>query len=410
MRHIHILDPQLADLGGHYFNHDYQLVREVQRRGLAVSLYGRKPAKLTECQGVAITPVFTNDIFLEKATDPLIWPIENFSALNQAFLEDLLSLGAERFHSDDLVYFPNILQNQVQAVAQWLQRLPAANRPAVALMFRYLNHAMDYVQSRQNKDMIALYYRFAVRELRAAHPRTLICADTTELARAYQQITGGPVVELPNPMDVSGLLDAAPTRPENAAPVVVYQGHTSPLRGFHFLPDIIERCARLQPRPRFVVQLQNRESALSMGLGPVVQRLEAFSPELVRVVPGALSQEDYFRLLTDADVVLLPYTPTFYGSGSSGVFTEAASIGKVVVVSAGTVPARQGREYDLGVVTADKWTPAAMAEAVATALQRLPELRAKSAAGAERYRRENCAPAFWEKLLAAVTTLPPAAS
>jgi glycosyltransferase involved in cell wall biosynthesis len=207
-------------------------------------------------------------------------------------------------------------------------------------------------------------------------------------------------------MDVSGLLGARQARPASQAPVVVYQGHTSPLRGFHFLPEIIERCARLSPRPRFVVQLQNRDSAQGMGLGPAVQRLEAFSGELVRVVPGALSQEDYFGLLTEADVVLLPYTPTFYGSGSSGVFTEAASIGKVVVVSAGTVPARQGKEYDLGVVTAEKWTPAAMAEAVATALQRLPELKARSAAGAERYRRENCAQAFWDKLLAATEALP----
>ena len=32
MRHIHICDPQLLGLGGHYLNHDGQLIRELQRR------------------------------------------------------------------------------------------------------------------------------------------------------------------------------------------------------------------------------------------------------------------------------------------------------------------------------------------------------------------------------------------
>ncbi|MBI5380994.1 MAG: glycosyltransferase [Opitutae bacterium] len=408
MRCIHVLDPQLTDLGGHYFNYNFQLLREVRRRGFDAALYGRKQLAVTECSGITVTPAFSHEIFQEAGNDQLIWAMENFYAINQAFLMDLLRLDARKFSTDDLVYFPNLLQNQVYAIALWLQQLPLAHRPTVAVMFRYLNHAMDYVQARQNKDMIALFYRFAVRQLLATHKRTLICADTTELAKAYQQITGVPVLELPNPMDVSELLNLAQARPANPRPVVVYQGHTSPLRGFHFLPEIVERCAKLNPRPRFVIQLQNRQAAISMKLGPMVERLEKMSGDDVRIVPGALAQADYFNLLVDSDIVLLPYTPTFYGAGSSGVFTEAASIGKVVVVSAGTVPARQGREYQLGMVTADKWTPAAMADAVAAAVQRLPALRQQSETAAPRFRRENCAQAFWEKLLAAAQALPPA--
>ena len=91
-----------------------------------------------------------------------------------------------------------------------------------------------------------------------------------------------------------------------------------------------------------------------------------------------------------------------YGHGSSGVFTESASVGKVIVVSPGTVPARQGREFGLGVVTATAWTPAAMADAVATALRDLPALSEKAAAGAARFRSDQCARVLWEKLLCAV--------
>jgi hypothetical protein len=64
--------------------------------------------------------------------------------------------------------------------------------------------------------------------------------------------------------------------------------------------------------------------------------------------------------------------------------------------------ARQGREYGLGVVAAAKWTAPALAEAAAEAIRRLPELQKRAAEAAPRFCRENCAEAFWDKLLGTV--------
>lgn len=410
MRHVHLFDPQLHGQGGHYMNHDAQLVRELRRRGVPVSIYARRGCEV-QCEGITPQPIFTNDIFLEAASDAHVWPIENFHNVNQAFLGELCRINPDQFTADDLIYFPNLLQNQLYAVAMWLGRFPIQRRPAVAVMLRYLNHAMDYIQARANKELIALYYRYAARAVRAAQPRSLICADTRELASAYQQIIGLPVVELPNPMDVSALLTSAAARPASDRPVVVYQGHTSQLRGFHFLPDIIERAQKLQPKPRFVVQVQSRETAINSGMGPMLERLHrlaAGGSGDVKLVYGALSPADYFSMLSEADVVMLPYSPTFYGHGSSGVFTEAASIGKVVVVSANTVPARQGKEFQLGVVTAQQWNASSMADAVASALRDLPALRTKSEAGAAKFRAESCAQTLWDRLFSALQALPAA--
>lgn len=404
MRQVHLCDPQLHGQGGHYMNHDTQLVRDLKRRGLTVSIYSRNGCTVS-CEGITPEPVFTHDIFQEAASDAQVWPVENFHAINQAFLADLCKISPEKFSSDDLVYFPNLLQNQLYAVAMWLGRLPAERRPAVAVMLRYLNHAMDYVQARANKDLIAVYYRYAARALHAVQPKTMLCADTRELAMAYQKITGLPVLELPNPMDVSDLLGSAKPRTSDSRPTIVYQGHTSALRGLHFLPEIIERCANFSPRPRFVVQIQNRDASANNPLAPFIAQLDqlaARSPDDIRLVDGALSASDYFALLQEADIVLLPYSPTFYGHGSSGVFTEAASLGKIIVVSPNTVPARQGREYGLGVVAATQWTPTAMAEAVAASLRDRAKLQGKAVAAAPRFRSEQCARVLWDKVFAAL--------
>ncbi len=401
VRRVHILDPQLVGEGGHYLNHDSQLIRELKRRGLEVSLYARQGCNVS-CEGIAPLPVFSHEIFKEAATDALTWPIENFNAVNQAFLLDLCRIPTDALAREDLLYFPNLLQNQLYGVALWLARIPVERRPAVAVMLRYLNHAMDYIQGRANRELIPVYYRYAAQTLAAAQPRSVICADTRELATAYQKITGRDVLELPNPMDVSHLIGSRRAAAANGRPTIVYQGHTSPLRGFHFLPDIIHRCATLTPKPQFVIQVQNRDTALAMKLGPLLEQLERMPKDDVQLVEGPLTAKDYFDLLLRADIVLLPYSPNFYGHGSSGVFTEAASLGKVIVVPAGTMPARQGHEYRLGVVPALKWTPQAMAEAVATAIRRLPALREQATLAAPKFREENSARAFWDKLLVRV--------
>jgi glycosyltransferase involved in cell wall biosynthesis len=408
MRHVHICDPQLFELGGHYLSHDAQLVRELQRRHLPVSIYARRGCQLT-CAGLMPQPIFSHDIFQEAAPDPEVWAMENFHTINRLFMADLRQLGADRFTTGDLVYFPNLLQNQLYAVAQWIDGIPAARRPAVAVMLRFLNHRMLYMQARAHAEVIPMYYRYAARVLARVQPRTFLCADTRELAEAYQKITGLPVLELPNPMDVSSQPAPAAARPADDRPVVVYQGSTSSIRGFHYLPEIIERCAKLSPRPRFVVQVQSVEAARTMGLGPTLEHLDRLAGENLRLVRGPLPADDFLGMLADADIVLLPYAPDFYGHGSSGVFTESASLGKVVVVPAGTMAARQGREYGLGVVAAAKWTASAMADAVSEAVLRLPELRTRAAAAAPQFRRENCAEALWDRLLGAVFPQPAAA-
>jgi len=404
MRKVYLFDPQLQGTGGHYLNHDAQLARDLLRRNIPVHIYGRLGASVT-CEGIEVRPHFTKDIFIEMAVDPQVWAMENFHAVNEVFFTDLNRLPLDQFTSEDLIYFPNLLQNQLYAVARWLGRFPAERRPAVAIMLRYLNHAMDYVQTRANKELIALYYRFAVQRLVAVQPRTRICADTRELAQAYTQIIGMQVLELPNPMDVSMLINREVTGAESmasASPLIVYQGHTSPLRGFHFLPEIIERCSQLKSKPRFLIQIQNPENTKSMGLCDHVKRLETLKGATVELVYGALEMHPYYDMLARADVILLPYSPSFYGHGSSGGFTEAASVGKVVVVSPGTVPARHGREFDLGVVTASSWSPAAMADAVAQALQNLPTLQSKAQSSAPAYRAEQCAAVLWDRVLAAL--------
>jgi glycosyltransferase involved in cell wall biosynthesis len=401
MRRLHYLDPQLLGLDGHYFHYCEEAVRELNRREIPVSIRGRQGCSLV-CAGIPVQPLFSRDIFQEAWSDAPIWALENYQNLNRAFLAELLQLRPDEFSADDVVFFPSLIENQLHGVAQWLGRLPVAQRPAVIVLLRFLNQAMDYMRARPHHELISLHYRHAARALLAAQPRTLLCADTAEMAAAYREITGLPVQQVPIAMEPL----AAATPPANPAastgPTVVFLGHTSKLRGFHHLPRIIEQVAKEMPTARFVVQLQSRPAALRENLEPVLQGLDRLAGRNLRLVEGALPSDGYFSLLAEADVLLLPYSPQFYGHCSSGIFAEAAAAGKVIVVPAGTVGARQGAEYGLGVVVAAGWNPKSLGDAVVQAVRQLPALRLKAAAAAGRFRREQGAQAFWDQTLSAL--------
>lgn len=397
MRRLHILDPQLVDHSGHYLNYCTLAVREAQRRGLPVSIHARRDCRVT-CEGVQPAPVFSHDIFKEVGRDPLVWPIENFHVINQAFLADLNRIDIAGIEADDLLFFPTLNQNQLYGVALWLARIPAHRRPAVAVLLRYLTHEMDYVKGRANHAMLAHFFRYAAQAVLGAQPRTVFCADTREMSESFQGVLGCPVLEVTVAMDPPAEIPTAPRAP-GARPNVVYLGHMSQLKGFHLLPDIIRGCVGRSPRPQFTVQIQNRSHR---GFEPLVQWFDRQPSSEMQLVEGAQTPEEYYRLMAAADVVLLPYAPSFYGRCSSGVFAEAAALGKVIVVPEGTVAARQGREYGLGVVVASAWTGAAIAEAVGTALKEKVRLQAAAEAAANRFRSEQSVEAFWSRLIAAL--------
>jgi glycosyltransferase involved in cell wall biosynthesis len=216
------------------------------------------------------------------------------------------------------------------------------------------------------------------------------------MCEAFQSVLGCPVLEVPVAMDPPPAVESGPG---GARPNVTYLGHTSQLKGFHLLPEIIRGALKFDPRPRFTVQIQNGQQH---GFDPLLQWFKKQPASEIGVVEGALSPGEYYRLMAEADIVLLPYSPSYYGRCSSGVFAEAAALGKVIVVPDGTVAARQGREYDLGISVASSWTGTALAEAVGEAVRGRMQLRAKAAAAAARFRTEQSVENFWSRLLSAV--------
>jgi glycosyltransferase involved in cell wall biosynthesis len=296
---------------------------------------------------------------------------------------------------DDLVLFPNIVQYQIEGIRGWLLNLPAERRPRVVIKLGWLTFAMPHYRDRQNKELLALLYRFAIRRLVSAHPRTWICSDTEEMVSQFEMICAVKVHLLPLPV----ILDDLPSRATGDSRVcVAYLGHASLFKGVQLLPDVIRSVVAQEGAPHFLIQAYGDPQ-----LCATLQReLAGFPANAVALTVGAVDAETYRGFLQQAHIVLLPYAKEFYGWASSGIFSEAMSLGKVVIVTADTWLARQLEKFHGGGVTVAALNAQELAGAIRQAVRSLPELSALAAAAAPLWKKHNSPSSFVDTVLGLV--------
>jgi glycosyltransferase involved in cell wall biosynthesis len=77
--------------------------------------------------------------------------------------------------------------------------------------------------------------------------------------------------------------------------------------------------------------------------------LKNLNSDHIKIIEHNLTEIEYFRMLNDSDIVLLPYDSLSYFAQTSGIFTESLSMGKCVIVSKNTWMSAQLKNYNCGV-------------------------------------------------------------
>src|SRR5262249_19255299 len=158
-------------------------------------------------------------------------------------------------------------------------------------------------------------------------------------------LSGLSVATAPIPFDQSLLRQALAARPPRVASeplTVAYLGDAREEKGYQHLPKAL---SHLWPdyiakgRVRFVLQSNFNTPGGAPGVLTASQNLAGFPSTILK--NEALQPPEYFEILAQSDIVLIPYSPQRYRYRSSGVLIEAMAAGKVVVTSAGSWMATQ---------------------------------------------------------------------
>ncbi len=287
----------------------------------------------------------------------------------------------------------------VQLIAM---QLAPTQRPNFHLVFRRSLFEDDAnPQERERSPKVLRQRAFSAnRESYEACEAVKLYADTEELARDYSRTCGLAVGVLPMPVC------SEPESETLGAPhsiQLAFLGEARDEKGFPWMPELLERLMEryVQPgRVRFLVQANVSDSRSNPLSVAAIEKLRSHSPHHVELhgLASALSSHEYHRLLSRADVVLLPYTKSRSRACSSRILAEAIAIGRPAVAPSSSwmssqIPLGVGETfYDF--------------ESFVRAVTRVIEHYGSYRKGAEAYRADWLCRNSSERLVAVLAGLP----
>ncbi len=159
--------------------------------------------------------------------------------------------------------------------------------------------------------------------------------DTDDLIRRYNSLSEVKLQKIPIPFrqeklqQIGEILD--PDKPIH----IIYLGDARPEKGYHYLPSIVESLWTDYIQPGKIKLIIQSNFNIEGGQGLIPQSrlaLERYPESKVKLIKNAMSADDYYQLLAEADALILPYDPHSYRFRTSGVLTEALAAGKPVIV------------------------------------------------------------------------------
>jgi hypothetical protein len=303
-------------------------------------------------------------------------------------------LDAEGLDSSDIIYFPRGHPVLISGIGRWLSEQPKGKRPAV--FFRIIGDELTDLDTGRFKPRAA-FYRLASADLdnASARDRVFFLVNSAAKARSVSRVLRRRPFMMQHhfgrPPDIT-------TATEVDSTVYVHVNSRSG-RCLIDLGETIRRVHALAPATKFLIKpagdIAETIAALDLGDSP-----------LVELLPLQMSTTEYFGNLARSTLVVLAYEAQPYRFLTSGVFTEAASLGKPVIVPDGTWMADKIAEgYGVGLSFADHATQT-LADVILKGLQDSHQFTSTAQELAPRLAEETGLRRFIETMLSLAKTTP----
>jgi hypothetical protein len=245
----------------------------------------------------------------------------------------------------------------IRSAGLWLQDRSADHRPPI--FFRFTADASASAQ--------AFFLRLASEDLmtRLGEDGVFFLGDSEELVRRLKRVVRRHTSVLSIPK-YFGDPPASKQKPIAGRAYVHVNFRCRQLA--HRTNEIMRMTKRAIPAASFLIKFTG--NAPAAGAAALTNGRPLASAE---VAPADQAQEEYFSNLTNSSVVVLPYDD-IDPQRPSGVFVEAAGLGRPVVVPAGTWMAQEIAAKHAAGVTFDQLTPESVAAALVEALRNVDEL------------------------------------
>ncbi|OGX27124.1 MAG: hypothetical protein A3J51_03075 [Omnitrophica WOR_2 bacterium RIFCSPHIGHO2_02_FULL_45_21] len=358
-----IVDPLLKNLSGHCYFYDKAAIAELQKRNIPFLLFGNTHAD-KDCLAIDNFFPCSTDIISSvfAAAGPIkkLFNVLRASRLFKQQLENCLFKNPDFYiKENDSIFIPTFYIFELIFLG-WIFAL--RSKQFAQIYFR-LNIILRFRYIRNSKILTALlgfFYKLACNVfLGRLKDKVVYLTDSELLKKEYEALLNREVLLCPIPLNpfvfkIGKESDASQKNIPNGRIVISYVGGARYNKGFDTFVDMAIRLnsdKELSEKIFFVLQLdihpqrgKDRKIVCS-----AVEKIESFSERVdnIRIVRGTLPMQKYYRLLSESQIIVLPYRDEAYKSATANILVETILLGKVPVVSSNTWMAYELSKFGL---------------------------------------------------------------
>lgn len=334
-KRVFIITPNLMSTVGHEFEYTRSVAKAFRQREYEVKILGGVHAepKVTELEG--FESVFHPT---RKRWGTVVWPWEVLSQ-GMSFSSELQRVLLQiSFNIDDLLFVPTIPPRDFIGWV-WIIRRYQEKFGKLVLLFRYSLKVSPHSRySKFRRLLLPIVYKLLFWVISRQKHKPIFVTDSEELASEYRAYTRLPFGIVPIPLDRDEMKNIFKSQdeniPRNNTTKIVYLGDVRRSKGFDLIPPMIEDILNQGLEDiQFVIHCGRPvDGYFEDGIMDSYLWLKRLAEEsAVEIIAKILTLHDYYGLLLEADIVMLPYRRENYLGQTSNVLLEAFVAGKPVI-------------------------------------------------------------------------------
>lgn len=341
-----LLDHSIEDCTGHYLEYARRVLRAARAKGFRTVLAVNQRAGEMECPEADIIDKAFMRTYLENQVETYSAAILSIASSGrqvypdtwkaEVFAQEFRAL-AQRIEAanDDLVFVPTLGSVELIGIALF-STMDEAGALEWHLLFRHDVPSQKMVfrikKCARYRRVMTAFDKFGKGFKKGT---TFFYTDTEALTAQYNRLGEFQFDTLPIPIDDSLHMKK---HKEGIPLIVSYLGDAREEKGFHLLPNLIKAVRQAgygEDRVKFRIQANLPLAGSTEKAARAKKVLIEQEGSGLEVLEGPFGSDQYHQLVTDSDIILVPYCTKSYQARSSGIFAEALAAGVPTVFPRG---------------------------------------------------------------------------
>lgn len=327
---LYMIEPYLVGYNGHAFNYAKSIQDALKNSEVEYKIFVSKDCETNILDNINGVPLF-DPVPSEKHFSTIFGKLFfSIFIFNKHLYQGLKKISNKFDLNNKTIFFGTIQHIHFFGLFLWLITSKKENKPLKIILTLRLSIY------RYDKNRWALPYFWYLLGLKLINSiknkyKIYLITDSQKLVTEFARVTSQKIQLLPIPHT-----HKLNNNFDNHKLIISSLGGARKNKGVDLIIDAIIDLSRdnIFKNIDFIIQSNCHENDNYMK--SKINLLRSYKFDNVKILDSALSEDDYYKIFNKTDIVLIPYDLGIYYANTSGIFTEATSMGKPVIVTRDT--------------------------------------------------------------------------